>query len=144
MNEALKHKLLFAIGTIWASPMTLIGLMLGCGSLALGARVSLSDSAIVFSGFRFVSQGALTLGQVILYTGKSLDAPAKTYHCAEFGGDDCVRLGTHEQAHVYQYMALGIFFLPLYFLHGGISHKNRFEQAADRYAQCGAGWWPYN
>lgn len=138
-----KRVSIFLLGTLWASPMTLIGLILGCGSLALGARISLSDSAIVFSGFRFISQGALTLGQVILFTGKSLDAPAKTYHCAAFGGDDCVRLGTHEQAHVFQYMTLGIFFLPLYFLHGGISHKNRFEQAADRYAMSGAGWWPY-
>ena len=34
-------------------------------------------------------------------------------------------------------------FKPLYFLHGGISHKNRFEQAADRYARTGLGWWPY-
>ena len=143
MNEKLKHSILFALGTVWASPMTLIGLILGCGSLVLGARVSLSDSAIVFSRFRFFSSGALTLGQVILYTGTSLGAPAKTYHCTAFGGDDCVRIGTHEQAHVFQYMTFGIFFLLLYFLHGGISHKNRFEQAADRYAQMGKGWWPY-
>ena len=124
--------------------MTLIGLIVGSGSIVLGARVSISDSAIVFSKIPFVTQGALTLGQVILYTGASLDAPAKTYHCAHFGGDDCVRIGTHEQAHVYQYMAFGILFLPLYFLHGGISHKNRFEQAADRYAQTGENWWPYS
>ena len=134
---------LWLLGTIWALPMTAIGMVLGCGALALGARVSFSDSALVFSRFRFFTSGALTLGQVILYTGTSLDAPAKTYHCVAFGGDDCVRIGTHEQAHVYQYMALGIFFLPLYFLHGGISHKNRFEKAADRYAQTGVGWWPY-
>lgn len=143
MNEATKKNLLFTLGSIWASPMTLLGLILGCGTLVLGARISQSDSAIVFSRFRFISSGALTLGQVILFTGDSLDAPAKTYHCMAHGGDDCVRIGTHEQAHVYQYMALGIFFLPLYFLHGGISHKNRFEQAADCYAQTGLGWWPY-
>ena len=134
---------LWLLGTIWALPMTAIGMVLGCGALALGARASFSDSALVFSRFRFFTSGALTLGQVILYTGTSLDAPAKTYHCVAFGGDDCVRIGTHEKAHVFQYMALGIFFLPLYFLHGGISHKNRFEQAADRYAQTGVGWWPY-
>ena len=143
MNEVTKKNLLFIVGSIWASPMTLLGLILGCGTFVLGARISQSDSAIVFSRFRFISSGALTLGQVILFTGDSLDAPAKTYHCAAFGGDDCVRIGTHEQAHVFQYMALGIFFLPLYFLHGGISHKNRFEQAADRYALIGADWWPY-
>jgi hypothetical protein len=54
-----------------------------------------------------------------------------------------VRLGDHERAHVYQYLALGPLFLPLYFLCGGISWRNRFEQAADRYAQTGKGWWPW-
>jgi hypothetical protein len=98
---------------------------------------------LVFSGFRFFSHGALTLGQVILHTGSSLDEPTLTYHCAAFGGDECVRIGSHERAHVYQTMAFGVLFLPLYFLHGGISHKNRFEQAADRYARTGLGWWPY-
>jgi hypothetical protein len=34
-------------------------------------------------------------------------------------------------------------FLPAYFLCGGISWRNRFEQAADRYAQTGSGWWPW-
>jgi len=143
MDKAWRNHLLFALGTLWALPMTAVGLVLGCGALALGARVSVSDSAIVFSRFRFFSTGALTLGQVILNTGQSLDVPALTYHCRAFGGDECVRLGTHEQAHVYQYMALGVFFLPLYFLHGGISHTNRFEQAADRYALTGENWWPY-
>jgi hypothetical protein len=143
MEKAFKDRLLFALGTLWALPMTAVGLALGCGVLALGARVSVSDSAIVFSRFRFFSSGAMTLGQVILNTGDSLDSPAKTYHCAAFGGNERVRLGTHERAHVYQYMALGVLFLPLYFLHGGISHKNRFEQAADRYALTGKNWWPY-
>ncbi len=143
MEKAFQDRLLFAFGTLWALPMTAVGLVLGCGALALGARVSVSDSAIVFSRFRFFSSGAMTLGQVILHTGDSLDSPAKTYHCAAFGGNECVRLGTHERAHVYQYMAFGIFFLPLYFLHGGISHKNRFEQAADRFALTGKNWWPY-
>lgn len=143
MDKSLQNNLLFALGTLWALPMTAVGLVLGCGALALGARVSVSDSAIVFSRFRFFSSGALTLGQVILNTGQSLDIPALTYHCRAFGGRQCVRLGSHERAHVYQYMALGVLFLPLYFLNGGISHKNRFEQAADRYALTGKAWWPY-
>lgn len=54
-----------------------------------------------------------------------------------------MRIGSHERAHVYQTMALRVLFLPLYFLHGGISHTNRFEQAADHYARTGSGWWPY-
>ena len=53
------------------------------------------------------------------------------------------RIGDHERAHVYQYLALGILFLPLYFACGGVSHRNRFEQAADRYVMTGRGWWPW-
>jgi len=26
---------------------------------------------------------------------------------------------------------------------GGVSARNRFERAADRYAQTGRGWWPF-
>lgn len=143
MSTPWQHRIFFVLGSLWALPMTALGLVLGAGSLLLGARVSFSDAAVVFSGFRFFSSGALTLGQVILHTGQSLDEPTLTYHCAAFGGDDCVRIGSHERAHVYQTMAFGVLFLPLYFLHGGISHTNRFEQAADRYARTGAGWWPY-
>ena len=143
MNVRWKQGALFVLGSLWALPMTALGLALGAGTLLLGARVSISDGALVFSRFRFFSKGALTLGQVILHTGQSLDEPTLTYRCAAFGGDECVRIGSHEQAHVYQTMALGVLFLPLYFLHGGISHKNRFEQAADRYARTGSGWWPY-
>ncbi|MFY8206507.1 MAG: hypothetical protein ACOVKN_05650 [Arenimonas sp.] len=143
MNARWKQGALFVLGSLWALPMTALGLALGAGTLLLGARVSISDGALVFSRFRFYNKGALTLGQVILHTGQSLDEPTLTYHCAAFGGDECVRIGSHEQAHVYQTMALGVLFLPLYFLHGGISHKNRFEQAADRYARTGSGWWPY-
>ena len=108
-----------------------------------GARVTVAEAALVFHGVPFGPGGALTLGQVILHTGDSLDSTALTYHCKAHGGRDCVRLGDHERAHVYQYLALGPLFLPLYFLSGGISWRNRFEQAADRYAQTGKGWWPW-
>jgi hypothetical protein len=87
--------------------------------------------------------GALTLGNVILHTGASLDEVARTYACRAHGGNDCVRIGDHERAHVYQYLVLGILFLPLYFACGGVSARNRFEQAADRYAMTGKGWWPW-
>jgi hypothetical protein len=40
-------------------------------------------------------------------------------------------------------MALGLLFLPLYLVCGGISVRNPFERAADRYAQTGRGWWPW-
>jgi hypothetical protein len=39
-------------------------------------------------------------------------------------------------------MVLGPFFLPAYLVLGGISARNPFERAADRYALTGSGWWP--
>jgi len=53
-----------------------------------------------------------------------------------------VRLGDHERAHVFQYMVLGPLFLPVYLACGGVSVRNPFERAADRYALQGRGWWP--
>lgn len=132
-----------ALGVAWASPMSLAGGLAGLALLPFGARLALSDWAIVFHRVPLGPGGALTLGNVILHTGGSLDETALTYACRASGGSDCVRLGDHERAHVYQYMVLGPLFLPLYFLCGGISARNRFEQAADRYAQSGAGWWPW-
>lgn len=136
--------LLFSLGVLWALPLTLAGLVAGLASLAFGARVVRSDAALVFHGFPLGRGGALTLGNVILHTGKTMDEPTVTYACAARGGrDECVRIGDHERAHVYQYLALGLFFLPLYFACGGVSARNRFEQAADRYALTGRGWWPW-
>ena len=132
-----------AVGALWTLPNTLAGLAAGLAALVGGAKAEVSDGALVFHGVPFGPGGALTLGQVILHTGASLDSTALTYHCKRHGGGDCVRLGDHERAHVYQNLALGPLFLPLYFLCGGISWRNRFEQAADAYAQTGSGWWPW-
>ena len=138
------RKGLFALGMLWALPLTLAGLLVGLVSLAFGARLARSDAALVFHGFPLGPGGALTLGNVILHTGASMDEMTVTYACAARGGrDECVRLGDHERAHVYQYLALGPLFLPLYFACGGISVRNRFERAADRYAMTGRGWWPW-
>jgi hypothetical protein len=131
------------LGAAWTLPNTLLGLLAGLAALVRGARAEFAHGALVFHGVRFGPGGALTLGQVILHTGESLEGSAKTYWCRQHGGDACVRLADHERAHVYQYLALGPLFLPLYFLCGGISWRNRFEQSADRYAQTGRGWWPW-
>lgn len=86
----------------------------------------------------------MTLGNVILHTGGSMDETTLTYACrAGLASGERVRLGDHERAHVLQYLALGPLFLPMYFACGGIHHGNRFEQAADRYALTGRGWWPW-
>jgi len=142
--QKLPLRLAQLLGAVWASPMTVAGLLAGLAALPFGAKMKVSDAALVFQHFPWGTGGALTLGNVILFTGHSLDQPALTYHCQAHGGSDCVRIGDHERAHVYQYLALGPLFLPFYFACGGISHRNRFEQAADRYAQSGRGWWPWS
>lgn len=138
---------LFLLGMIWASPNSLLGLLIGLPGLALGTRVRISDGALTFLRYPWGPGGALALGNVIVCTHATLDGASQTY-AERFGlgsgGGPWHRLGDHERAHVYQAMALGVFFLPLYFAHGGISARNRFEQAADRYAGSGSGWWPWS
>ena len=145
MNPALRRALV-VLGLMWALPNTLLGLIAGGVGLAFGAHVHWRprDLAIVFHNWPWGPGGALTLGNVILHTGDTLDSTCVTYahragHCEEAP----IMLADHERAHVYQYMALGLLFLPLYLVCGGISVRNRFERAADRYAQTGRGWWPW-
>lgn len=136
--------LLFFLGALWALPMSLIGLLAGFLTIPLGARLKYSDHALVFSRFPFGPGGAITFGNVILSTDKDLETVVATYQCRADGNrNDCIRIGNHERAHVYQYMVLGFLFLPLYFICGGISFKNPMERAADRYAMTGKGWWPW-
>jgi hypothetical protein len=135
-----------ALGVAWAAPCTALGLLAGAASMAAGAHahVSRRDFAIVFHKVPWGPGGALTLGNVILHTGDSLDSPCVTYaHRAGHGEEPRILIGDHERAHVFQYMVLGPLFLPLYFLCGGIGVRNRFERAADRYALKGSGWWPW-
>ncbi|HEX7815668.1 hypothetical protein [Dyella sp.] len=134
-------------GVLWTAPNTLLGGLAGIVSLALGARVQWQPAhhAWVFRRVPWGAGGAITLGNVILYTGEELDTPCHTYrHRAGLARDPVISLGLHERAHVYQYLLLGPLFLPLYFLCGGVSVRNRFERAADRYALTGRGWWPWS
>ncbi len=135
----------FALGIVWASPNTVLGLLAGALLLPFGARFALDRRAGAIRIARLPwGGGALTLGNVILHTGDSLDQPCRTYaHRAGQCEQPPVRLGDHEHAHVLQYMVLGPLFLPLYLLHGGVGVRNRFERAADRYALTGRGWWPW-
>lgn len=136
--------LLVLAGAAWASPLSLPGLLAGLVALPFGARLRWSDGALVFHRFPWGPGGALALGNVVLHTGQTLDSTVRTYAAVARGEQGPrVRLGDHERAHVYQAMALGPLFLPLYLACGGISHRNRFEQAADRYALTGSGWWPW-
>jgi hypothetical protein len=143
----LMRRALFVSGAFWASPNTLFGLPIGLPGLAFGARVRISDNALTFLRYPWGPGGALALGNVIVCTRATLDHDCTNY-AERFGlrppGGPLHRLGDHERAHVYQAMALGAFFLPMYFLCGGISAHNRFEQSADRYAETGKGWWPWS
>lgn len=138
---------LLLLGIAWALPNTLLGLLAGAAGMAFGARAHWSrrELAVVFNAMPWGPGGALTLGNTVLHTGATLDAPCMTYaHRAGMRDEPSIVLADHERAHVFQYMALGPLFLPLYFACGGIGVRNRFERAADRYAQSGTGWWPWS
>jgi len=135
-------------GMLWTLSNTLLGLLAGLCCLCFGARLRwrVEELALVFVRVPWPGHGgALTLGNVILYTGEQLDTPCRTYaHRAGLGAQAPISLAAHERAHVFQYMLLGPLFLPLYLLCGGVSVRNRFERAADRYARDGgATWWPW-
>jgi hypothetical protein len=135
------------LGMLWTLPNSLFGLLLGAIGFVFGARMRWQprELALVVSRWPWGRGGALTLGNVIVHTGERLDTPCPTYaHRAGHGIEPLVSLADHERAHVYQYMLLGPLFVPLYLLCGGVSVRNRFERAADRYAQSGAGWWPWS
>jgi hypothetical protein len=135
---------LIALGMIWTLPNTLLGLLAGLVLVPFGARLHFAEGTLAFKRVPR-ARGALVLGCVILHGGEHLDAICRTYaaRCGTAPATQCVRLGDHERAHVYQYLLFGPFFLPLYFLCGGISARNPFERAADRYALTGNGWYPF-
>lgn len=137
---------LLALGALWTLPNSLIGATVGVFAMPFGARPKLhkGDLALVFHGFPMGPGGAMTLGNVMLSTHGDLDTMCTTYaHRAGWCVQPKTRIGDHERAHVLQYMALGPLFLPLYLLSGGVSVRNCFERAADRYALTGRDWWPW-
>ena len=133
------------LGSLWTFPNTLIGLAGGGVGLLFGASAHWSrrDFALVFHRWPWGPGGAITLGNTILHTGDTLESECLTYeHRAGRCEHPRIKLGDHERAHVYQYMVLGPLFLPQYLICGGVSVRNPFERAADRYAMTGRGWWP--
>jgi hypothetical protein len=147
LMSPLLMRLLIVLGGLWTLPNTAIGLLLGAIGLPFGAHVHWRrrDLALVFHHWPWGPGGAITFGNVILHTGDNLDSPCVTYaHRAGHGDEPAILLADHERAHVYQYLVLGPLFLPLYLVFGGISVRNRFERAADRYARTGRGWWPFS
>lgn len=138
-------RLLQGLGALWTLPNTLVGLLGGLAGMTAGARPHWSgrDLAIVFRHYPWGPGGAITLGNVILHTGPTLDVPCRTYaHQAGWCSEPVVGLHDHERAHVYQYLVLGPLYIPVYLLCGGVSARNPFERAADIHALTGKGWWP--
>ena len=133
------------LGAAWTLPNTLLGLAAGLAGVAFGARWHWSprELALVFNAMPWGPGGALTLGNVILHTGDSLETSCVTYAHRAGHAEAPIILADHERAHVFQYMALGPLFLQLYLICGGLRASNRFEYSADRYAHSGRGWWPW-
>lgn len=117
---------------LWASPATLLGLLIGVAGLAAGGRARRIGRTIEFHGGLVawlldhlpVQALALTLGHVILgRSGAALDI--------------CRR---HELVHVRQYERWGPFFIPAYLLFSLVLlvrrrdfyRDNPFEKAAYR------------
>lgn len=140
MNQS-AHKLCDIIGKLWALPCTLLGLIFGlCGYVSASRpRILLGNNAVQFLNHAWLFNGtAVVLGNVIVY-GRN----AHPEHCGVYG-DACVQLGRHEQAHTYQYQILGLLFLLVYFLAGGLRGPtvNPFERAAQRFGAGQGSWWP--
>ena len=138
------RRLGWVLGLAWASPNSVAGLLVALPGLAAGARLSLAEGALHVRGFPW-GGGALALGHVVIWARATPETRVLSYadHAAGRRDGPRLRLGDHERAHVLQAMVLGPFYLPAYLACGGVSHRNRFEQAADRYARTGRGWWPW-
>lgn len=134
-----------ALGLLWSAPNSLAGLALALPGLFAGARLSIAEGALHVRDFPWGGGGALALGHVVLWVRTTPETRVLSYadHAAGRRDGERLRLGDHERAHVLQAAVLGPLYLPLYLACGGVSARNRFEQAADRYARTGRGWWPW-
>ena len=128
------------VGKVWALPNTALGLLCGGVSMFWGGTVDFGHNAIQFHTRLFPDSGALTLGNVTLYSGGwGPETPWDGYNplpCV-------VETGFHEECHTYQSQILGIFFLPVYFAAGDISGDNPLEEAADIFSlemKFGGNW----
>lgn len=109
MRVAAGSALLRTLAYLWASPNTLLGMVLGAVIWGAGGHVRLVDGTIECYGgsigrfldrlpsFKFT---AITFGHTILATS----------HVS------LCEVRTHERVHVRQYECWGIFFLPAYWL----------------------------
>lgn len=144
LSSFLLKRLADALGKLWASPYTALGLSYGLLAHLAGrlsgstSQVCLGNNAIQFINSCGIMRGAaLTLGNVILY-GRD----AEPWRHGAYG-DARVNIGRHEQAHTYQYQLLGPLFVLVYFLRGGLAgpSKNPLERAAQNFGAGRDEWW---
>lgn len=140
------------LGKLWASPYTLLGLLYGLlghavgwlvygmGRRTLRPEIRLEHNALQFLNNPLtIPYAAITLGNTISYgRGTSPD------HWGAYG-DPTVHIGRHEEAHTWQYQVLGPFFIPVYFICGGVIGplRNPLENAAQNYGRGSGSWWPW-
>jgi RHS repeat-associated protein len=133
------------VGSVWTLPNTAIGFVAGGVSFLAGEVMGthpefhIANNAFQFLNLPFGPGGALTLGNTQLYNNADPTTTGPRYD----GGLGDVVFGPHEEGHTYQYELLGPFFLPVYFISGGISANNPLENSADDYSQGVGSWWPW-
>jgi hypothetical protein len=117
------------IRKLWASPITLIGILVGLLGILFGSRPSVKYNAICFEYMPLgIPHSAITLGNCILATC-SLEEKVPTYNHKSY-----VVLGKHEQQHTYQYEKLGVLFPIVWIFSGRASQYNYLEREADNNA----------
>ena len=126
------------LGKLWASPNTLLGLVVAVLGLPFGARLARGDNSLDVLGHWLLSltpARAITLGNVVLYrrgVGPGLEM-------RRYDGGGWLRIGEHERAHTLQYERWGPLFLPAYLMLALLPGTHRLERQADRWAARRAG-----
>ena len=130
-------------GKVWNSPNTAIGLMIGLAGLPFGASIHFGNNAIQFWDYPWGSGGALTFGnsQIFNWPITAANGPNNIWW-PRYDNIFDILLGIHEEEHTYQSQFLGPLFIPIYFLAGGVSASNPFEQDADDYSAAVGGTRP--
>ena len=131
--------LLTALGFVWASPTTALGL--------IAALVCYAAGRMMRSGarFRIGNQALQLLDSPLNFRGRAFTLGHVQVYGRDWGPDACapsytgavVNIGLHEQGHTAQARWLGPLFLPMWLagrLMGGDSAANPLEGGADRYA----------
>jgi len=123
VNDAAQstRRTIAVLGMIWASPTTVVGLVLGALGWALGGeRPRLGNNAIELCGNRLIAPftSAITIGHVICYASRAPDQ----------------RIRDHERQHTYQAQLLGPLYLPLHIALQVIAFAYSLFDRSRRYA----------